>query len=88
MLREGAKYPKNGEELISFGFSSKKWCSEEQLGHNTSSSPNIDRCGIFGQANYELWRSIIAGNYIGSVFSQRIDDFGASKITNFDDSFF
>jgi len=83
-----AHYPKNRKKLISFGLSLENGIKQKEFSHDAPCSPNVNGCAIFCQAKHELGSSIVPRNDVRCVFAQRINDFAASKVTNFDDSVF
>lgn len=81
---ERTQDPENGKQLISLSFSLENGRQQKQLSNDASNRPNVNCRRVFGKAKDKLRRPIIPGDYIGRVFSIRIDDLTAPKVTNLD----
>ena len=72
----------NCKQLIALSLSLEKWRQSVEFSQYASSCPHIDRCGVFSQAQNEFRSTIVARNYVRSVFSIRVDNFTASEIAD------
>ena len=54
-------------ELAAFRLAWEDGPSGQELGKDAANSPNIDGSGVIGAGQDEFWRTIIAGNDVGSI---------------------